>query len=625
MMKNEARFWRWGIWGVFILSVVIALVFKYDHDGSFALRWDANTYINLAFFTFVFVIFLIATILLSKGDGLVMKIKAMRKQILTIKMSGSNSKELIDKIRSGDIRFNETSLDEALDRYKIDVEDMLKASENTYLEIDSYINNAIVDKRIQIHFLNQIAGTMTGLGILGTFIGLSVGLNSFSLSGTSADITNKIQPLMEGIKVAFHTSIYGIIYSIGFNFFYRQVLSKYHDEVSLFLLAFHQYVVPISDNGTESTLIKYLQKMEELLKTQIDDRRSKNDADAEMNKTLNRNLESINDTLSQTQTLVGNMSEEISGRFTNMMNDVVVPEIRKMGQIVEEFAKSTQKDQVEELSRLVDAFIQDMNNSLGSSFEQLGSIIKETNEWQKRSLEEMQNILEKVNDTTVDLVTIDDMVEKAIENISKYTDEVEKMQEAANRNLESLNVQVDLNNEIVQSQTEKLAEINEKQATMQNSVIEAMKQVEECSEKISETISNIGELSDEVIGRINQKIDEVDEFDGQVLEDISEAADRLGSAAAQINENLQEKITETFVGFDRELANICSHLAGVLSQMERVSNRTKTSYEGISLEIQDIFKSLQEKLQEYLEITDKMHHDLSTKRDYYRQISLEEK
>ena len=91
---------------------------------------------------------------------------------------------------------------------------------------------------------------MTGLGILGTFIGLSIGLQAFN-TGSAEEITNSIGPLMDGIKVAFHTSIYGMIFSLTFNLIFKTVLEQAYHKLDEFVAEFKRYVRPDAtyDNG----------------------------------------------------------------------------------------------------------------------------------------------------------------------------------------------------------------------------------------------------------------------------------------------------------------------------------------------------------------------------------------
>jgi hypothetical protein len=56
----------------------------------------------------------------------------------------------------------------------------------------------------------QFTGLMTGLGILGTFFGVVVGLQDFDTS----NIGRSIGPLLEGLKVSFATSVAGILASV---------------------------------------------------------------------------------------------------------------------------------------------------------------------------------------------------------------------------------------------------------------------------------------------------------------------------------------------------------------------------------------------------------------------------
>ncbi|MEX2963627.1 MotA/TolQ/ExbB proton channel family protein [Microbulbifer sp. TYP-18] len=59
-------------------------------------------------------------------------------------------------------------------------------------------------------FLEQAAGFLTSLGILGTFVGIIIGLYGFSLD----DIDRSIADLMAGLKTAFITSVIGLALSL---------------------------------------------------------------------------------------------------------------------------------------------------------------------------------------------------------------------------------------------------------------------------------------------------------------------------------------------------------------------------------------------------------------------------
>jgi hypothetical protein len=92
----------------------------------------------------------------------------------------------------------------------------LKNSQSGLCDIDDYVNEDEVGTIIRKWFLDLVPDVMTSLGILGTFVGLVWGMKSFDTSSFDV-MTNSVSSLVEGIKVAFLTSIYGLVMSIAFS------------------------------------------------------------------------------------------------------------------------------------------------------------------------------------------------------------------------------------------------------------------------------------------------------------------------------------------------------------------------------------------------------------------------
>ncbi|WP_143247576.1 MotA/TolQ/ExbB proton channel family protein [Agaribacterium haliotis] len=74
-------------------------------------------------------------------------------------------------------------------------------------------------------FVNGAPALLTSLGILGTFFGILVGLMHFSTTQMDASIVN----LLEGLKVAFITSVVGLTLSVVLNLFIKHVLVSAED------------------------------------------------------------------------------------------------------------------------------------------------------------------------------------------------------------------------------------------------------------------------------------------------------------------------------------------------------------------------------------------------------------
>lgn len=80
-----------------------------------------------------------------------------------------------------------------------------------------YINDYSVCKynKLNLRMLDTAAGTLVGLGLLGTFLGLTLGIKGFDSSNTER-INESIQGLLAGMGTAFLTSLLGMTFSILF-------------------------------------------------------------------------------------------------------------------------------------------------------------------------------------------------------------------------------------------------------------------------------------------------------------------------------------------------------------------------------------------------------------------------
>jgi len=159
--------------------------------------------------------------------------------------------------------FDNKLLDERFNEYKLESMRMNILSEHGLrCDIEDYINEYFIDATMKKGMVSIIPGVLTGLGILGTFVGLSFGLQNFN-TGNAEAITNSIAPLMDGIKIAFHTSIYGMVFSLIFNFVYKKNLEDAYRAVDKFLETYHKYVLPKAESDNIQVLVNSIDAMGE--------------------------------------------------------------------------------------------------------------------------------------------------------------------------------------------------------------------------------------------------------------------------------------------------------------------------------------------------------------------------
>ena len=72
-------------------------------------------------------------------------------------------------------------------------------------------------KSLNLKMLDTASGTLVGLGLFGTFLGLTIGVSNFD-SSNSEGIQKSIQALLSGMSMAFGTSLVGMLSSLFYTF-----------------------------------------------------------------------------------------------------------------------------------------------------------------------------------------------------------------------------------------------------------------------------------------------------------------------------------------------------------------------------------------------------------------------
>ena len=83
---------------------------------------------------------------------------------------------------------------------------------------------------LNLRMLDTASGTLVGLGLLGTFLGLTVGILGFD-SSDSSNIQQSIQNLLGGMGTAFSTSLLGMACSLIYTAFDKSMRNKLHRSI----------------------------------------------------------------------------------------------------------------------------------------------------------------------------------------------------------------------------------------------------------------------------------------------------------------------------------------------------------------------------------------------------------
>lgn len=155
-----------------------------------------------------------------------------------------------------------------------------------------------------LELLKGIPGAFIGLGILGTFIGFTNAIPETSQFST----LDELKPLLSGLKVAFNTSIFGILSSVIYNFFIAQPIIHSLEQNSRKLsdlIDSHHYIsdVEVSRRG--------LNHFDELIK------QYQNDYTKRIVE-VTKELAKITDSLRDTPTEIEKINEQLKANAENI-------------------------------------------------------------------------------------------------------------------------------------------------------------------------------------------------------------------------------------------------------------------------------------------------------------------
>ena len=229
-MKDEKKF----IYFLFIATCILGLVGQLFLMNFKILQLFNFFNINVVFFWLIFGIFIYFTLFNKKIKNQERTIKELddinaffeteklldknitEKEILKIKNEFFSKEEDIEKY---------PLLSKVWKEYS---SSFLKTDENSYYQIidaeDLFNENSLVKEKMNMKILNYIPQLFVGLGIFGTFLGLSLGLSQINLRDTG-DL-GQISNLIEGVQTSFYTSLYGMFFSISITLLFNNYMSQ---------------------------------------------------------------------------------------------------------------------------------------------------------------------------------------------------------------------------------------------------------------------------------------------------------------------------------------------------------------------------------------------------------------
>jgi len=414
----------------------------------------------------------------------------------------------------------------------------------------------------------SIPNTLVGAGILGTFMGLAMGISGFDTSSAES-ITNSIDLLLNGIGTAFGTSITGILFSIIYNIFILKPtifgmqeqcdrITKQLDEE--FFIDEADYITTLfvgkDDEGNKLYPRLLFSKMAEELEQQ-------SSSLTNFSTDLADSLKNISDT----------MLEKYNDEIYEMYKNILQPELEKLNKAIEflyaekresasEVISEIIKDLQESMREMIGEFKSSISGDTKNELKDLSVILSDAGS----SFAELPNLIsshfgEIQRNQENQMIYLDEIINSNTRGIEAFRTEIDKTFKA----IAELNTSHTLLNKVtmdfqdvsnsIQDTTQMLNEstkesiANSLEITERNNVISFnLKNTTDSLENVTESFSSVDEslggVFDQLSSGLNDYRDNVQKSLETYLykysDSISEYAEKLASAAESVKDGVED-------------------------------------------------------------------------------------
>jgi len=448
-------------------------------------------------------------------------------------------------------------------------------------------NNFVNDENIfplfmNVGAINNVSNLLVGLGVLGTFIGLTSGI-LYSSFETTEEIKKSITVLLSGVGTAFITSIWGMLLSLLFTAFLKSIVYSISKKIDALCLEF--------DNSFKMSAHEILSHDKEVQKKVLDEYFiiTTDDGKKELKSVVNSLLEqSVNQSSS-----LSRLSDELSETIEEIMNKLIENSNKKIVELVEgklvpvlEELKSIKEDSG---TKVIEKVINNLNNSMIEMMSDFKDSISGDTQNQMEGLAEQLLIVAKSLESIPDTMsvvkeaveeTINKSASQAFEQNKRISEDFIKSNELVHGSINDLYTKHTVNSENLDELTNKISEIlsDNKDVNYQvNEMLSSAKNVtfllNSFNNSINESVKNLNNSSIILDGNLT-------EFKGIIESQINSTHDLLDKhvSVLQNSKVLSETYEKNFNTISEGLHAIFEELQNGLTEYQNVTSTTLDEY-----------------------------------------------
>ena len=368
------------------------------------------------------------------------------------------------------------------------------------VESESYFSVAAFTEGMKGGLWSGLAGTFTGIGILGTFIGLTIGLAGVDTSSTGA-LSSSISGLLGGMSTAFVTSIFGIVSAIVFGVWHSQNMKRFGDAASRFTDALDQVFIRKS--------------VEEILLEELAESRAQRAAMEQLSTDMAISIcDHLPDVLDQ---LAEKMDSAMKGNLDTMLVGL----------------SERQDKQTEQLMQISS----NTSSLVSGGFDQLGDVLKKG---VGQGAEELGNSLKNLSS---DIASLAEGIRDTLDRSTKASSE------ANQKTLDELNEAISKMNETMEGMANKQTEETDKNIQRMTALMEEMKTTmkdifDEMAASVKEQRTEIGKIAKDSADQTKENLGAINASVKELMAEIADQMQQMQSMMDMHEKHMQETLDQ---------------------------------------------------------------------------------
>lgn len=425
----------------------------------------------------------------------------------------------------------------------------------------------LVDTRVRSEFFKHLPGILTGLGIIGTFSGLILGLQDFRVSDDAATVRNSLQVLLNAVGGAFLVSTAAITLAMLATFIEKVILSRRYADVEQLC----SLIDGLFDSGAGEEYLARLVAASETSATQA----------AHIKDALVSDLKSILTELTERQMATLTASNaQMAQSIGQTLTDSLAEPLREISGAVRQVG-GQQGDAVNKLlTDVLASFAARMESMFGGQLSGMNELLKQTADTMNGTAQRFEQLAAKIEQAG------SGAADKMAQRMEALLDTMASRQSESN---EQMRVFVEQMREMLNKGQSETAELmNSTFAELGQTTSALVQQLQGQAEQSHAAAVRHAQTFAEHTG---QAIDRQGEHIGSLTSSVEQAAQTMQAAIERMRTGTDENITRMAAGAER-LHGASTTLEGSLRAMSNAADSVDTGIENLSQAAQALNNSL---------------------------------